>query len=109
MTASHLAAPTRPRHRGPLAAIATGVAGALAFLGLVVAGLAFFALAIAFPIAVPLATSVGVPVTAHDAALANRFAGFAWLFITRSVIAFGASIGVLALTIRSIEPRDADR
>jgi hypothetical protein len=94
------------RSRGPLSAIVIGIAGALAFLGLVLTGLVFFALAIAFPIAVPLATSMGLPITPHDAALANRFAGFAWLFITLSVAAFGASLAVLALTVRSIAPTE---
>jgi hypothetical protein len=106
VTASYPSAPAEPRHRGPLAAIVIGVAGVISFLGLVLAGLVFFALAIAFPIAVPLATSMGLPITAHDAALANRFAGLAWLFISLSVVAFGASLGVLALTVRSIAPTE---
>ena len=106
MTASFASAPAEPRRPGALAAIVIGVVGVAAFLGLVLAGLVFFALAIAFPIAVPLATSMGLPVTAHDAALANQFAGLTWAFIVASVVAFGASLGVLAVTIRSIAPSE---
>jgi len=108
VTASFASAPTQPGRRSPLAAIVIGVAGAAAFLGLVLAGLTFFALAlaIAFPIAVPLATAVGAPVTAHDAELAARFAGFAWAFVALSVASFGAAIGVLAVTVRSVAPAE---
>ena len=104
MTASLVSAPADPSRRNPLAAIVIGVAGVVVFLGLVLAGLVFFALAIAFPIAVPLATSFGVPVTAHDAELATRFAGFTWAFVGLSVGSFAASLAVLALTVRSISP-----
>ena len=108
MTASFASAPAEPRAPGALAAIVIGAIGVVAFLGLVLAGLTFFALAIAFPIAVPLAMSMGVPVTPHDAALAGQFAGFAWAFVALSVAAFAASLGVLALTIRSISPASPD-
>ena len=91
MTASFASAPAEPRQPGALAAIAIGVAGVIAVLGLVLVGLVFFALAIAFPIAVPLALSVGEPVSAHDAALATQFAGFTWAFVALSVAAFGAA------------------
>ena len=86
-----------------LAALAP-ISDAVVFLGLVLAGLVFFALAIAFPIAVPLATSFGVPVSPHDAELANRFAGFTPAFVGLAVGSFAASLAVLALTIRSIAP-----
>ena len=107
MTASYPFAPSAPRRRGPFAAIAVGFVGAVASLGLILAGLVFFALAIAFPIAVPLASSMGLAVTAHDATLAGQLAGLTPVFIALSVVAFGASLGVLALTVRSIEPRAA--
>ena len=104
MTASFVSAPAAPGRRSPLAAIVIGVAGVVAFLGLVLAGLVFFALAIAFPIAVPLATSFGVPVTPHDADLANRLAGFTWAFVALSLGSFAASLAVLALTVKAISP-----
>ena len=108
MTASFASAPAEPRQSGALAAIVVGVVGVAAFLGLILAGLTFFALAIAFPIAVPLAISYGVPVTAHDAALAQQLAGASWLFIGLAVAAFGASIGVLVLTIKTVSPEPRD-
>ena len=93
-----------PSRRSPLAAIVLGIAGVAVFLGLVLAGLVFFALAIAFPIAVPLAASFGAPVTPHDAELANRFAGMTWAFVGLSIGSFAGSLGFLALTIRAIAP-----
>ena len=106
MTTSFASAPASPRRPSPLAAIVSGVVGVFAFLGLVLAGLVCFGLANAFPIAVPLAAANGVPVTAHDAALAGRLAGAAPLFIALAVAAFGASIAVLAWTIRAIAPAE---
>jgi hypothetical protein len=106
VTASFISAPAAPVRRSPLATIVIGVAGAAAFLGLVLTGLVFFALAIAFPIAVPLATAIGAPVTAHDAELATRFAGFTWAFVALSIASFGVAIAVLALTVRAISPTE---
>lgn len=62
------------------------------------------ALAIALPIAVPLAISYGVPVSAHDAALAQQLAGASWLLIGLAVAASGVSIAVLVLTLRTVAP-----
>jgi hypothetical protein len=106
VTASFAPSPADSGRRSPLAAIVIGVAGTAAFLGLVLAGLVFFALAIAFPIAVPLATAIGAPVTARDAELASRFAGFAWAFVALSVASFGAALAALALTVRSVAPTE---
>ena len=108
MTASFAPAPAKPRQPGPLAVIVLGVVGVFAFLGLVLAGLVFLALAIAFPIAVPLAISYGLPVSAHDAALAGQMAGFTWLFAALSIAGFAASLFVLVLTIRTISPTEED-
>ena len=108
MTASFASAPAEPRRTGALGAIVAGVVGISAFLFLILAGLTFFALAIAFPIAVPLALSYHVPVSAHDAAVAQQLAGAAWLFIVLAVAAFGASIAVLVLTIKTISPEPRD-
>jgi hypothetical protein len=106
MTASFAPAPAAPRRSNAVAAIVIGIVGVLAFLGLVLAGLTFFALAIAFPIAVPIALTYGLPITPHDAAIATQLSGFAPVFIGLAVAAFGASIAVLALTIRSISPTE---
>lgn len=106
MTASFASAPAEPSRPSAIAAIVIGIVGVSAFLGLVLTGLVFFALAIAFPIAVPLATAMHLPVTPHDAALAGQFAGFTWAFVVASVAAFGSALGVLALTIRSIAPSE---
>ena len=109
MTASFASAPAESRRPGAaVPAIVAGIVGIASFLVLILAGLTFFALAIAFPIAVPLAISYHVPVSAHDAALAQQFAGAAWAFIGLAVAFFAASIGVLVLTIRAISPEPRD-
>lgn len=108
MTASFASSPAQPHRTSAIGAIVVGIVGIAAFLGLILAGLTFFALAIAFPIAVPLAISYNVPVSAHDAALAQQLAGAAWLFIGLAFGSFAASIAVLVLTIRTISPAPRD-
>src|SRR5690349_2187431 len=81
MTASF--AQPRPIRRGP--SVTVGVVVSLvvgvASIVLAVAGLTFIGLAIAFPIAVPVAQAHHVPVSPADAALAQRFAGLWWAFL----------------------------
>src|SRR3954463_16580013 len=63
-------------NRGPRTAMAIGIgiAGVAVALTLALVGLTFLGLAIAFPIAVPIATAYLVPIKAADAALAASFA-----------------------------------
>jgi len=100
MTASFVPGGVSSRRSTGLSLV-LGLAGIVVFLGLVLAGLTFFALAIAFPIAVPLAESIGVPVSAHDASIASSLSGVTWVFIVASVASFAAGLGVLGLSVRS--------
>ena len=62
---------------------------------LTVGGIAFVALAIAFPIAVPVALEHHLPVSPADAALAQRFAEFAWIFVALGIASFTAAAAIV--------------
>jgi hypothetical protein len=91
MTAS-LAQP-RPARQGPSPVVALVVGGlaVITVFALMVAGLTFIGLAIAFPIAVPVAQSSHVAISPIDAALAQQFAGLWWAFAALAVVSFGAA------------------
>jgi hypothetical protein len=106
MTASSApAAPVR-RNPSPAAAAVVGVVTVVAVFTLIVAGFTFFGLAIAFPIAVPVAEAYHLPVRAADAALAAQFAGYWWAFGIAAVASFvGAALATVAAA-RLLSPRD---
>jgi hypothetical protein len=83
------------------------VAGIAAFT-FVMAGITFIGLAIAFPIAVPVAEAYHLPVSVADAALAERFAAFWWVFAGFALASF-ATAGVIVVKLigfLSPGPRD---
>jgi hypothetical protein len=94
--------------RGPVATAAIGLVAAAAAITLFVAGVTFLGLAIALPIAVPVAAAYHVPVSAADVALAERFAAFWWVFAALCVASFVAAgvVVVKAITFLSPGPRD---
>ena len=87
----------RPR---PAAAAAIVVLAAAALLGLFVAGVTFIGLAIAFPIAVPVAASYHVVISASDIALAERFADVWPLF---AGLGFASLVGALVVAVKALE------
>ena len=89
-----------PATSGPTPATALTVA--------IVAGITFFALAVAFPIAVPIAESYNLPVSAADAALAARFADLWWAFAGLAIASFGAVIVVMVKAISFLSPTPRD-
>ena len=103
--ASTPSAPTRP---GTVAAIVIGLAVAAVALGLFLAGVTFLGLAIAFPIAVPIAEHYHVAISADDAALAQRLADLWWLF---GALAVASVVGAVVVAVKAIQhlspaPRD---
>jgi len=99
-----------PAPAGPRTAIAISVAvvAGAAVLGLLVAGITFLALAIAFPIAVPIAEQVHVVVPAADMALAERLADFWWVFAGLSVASFVSAGFIVVRTISFLSPVPRD-
>jgi hypothetical protein len=99
---------TQPARSGPNPAVAAvvGVATIVAVFTLIMAGITFIGLAIAFPIAVPVAEAYHVPVRAADAALAAQFAGYWWAFGVLAVASFvGAALAALGAA-KLLTPRD---
>jgi hypothetical protein len=102
--------PEQSRGSGPstAAAVTIGIVAAVAVLALLTAGMTFLGLAIAFPIAVPVAQQFHVVVSATDLALAERFAAFWWVFGIFSVVSFVAA-GVVAIkAIQHLSPTPRD-
>jgi hypothetical protein len=89
-----------PRGPGGIAAGIIALTGGIAVLVLFVVGLTFFGLAIAFPIAVPVAQAYHVPISAADAAIAELFAPLWWAFLTLAIGTFAAA-GVLVVRLIS--------
>ena len=91
MTAS--VAQPRPARQGPSPVVALVVGGVtvITVFALMVAGITFIGLAIAFPIAVPVAQYYHLAIDPLDAAIAQQFAGLWWAFAALAVVSFGAA------------------
>ena len=100
--------PARSPPPVPGRAAAIVVVAGMAIFGLFLAGITLIGLAIAFPIAVPAAAELHVPVAAADVEIAKRFAEFSWLF---GVLGFVSLAGAAVVAFKAIEalspaPRD---
>jgi hypothetical protein len=99
----------QPRSTGATtAAVAVGIMATIAVLGLFLAGATFLGLAIAFPIAGPVAAQYHVSMPAADLALAERLAGFWWLFGALAVASVGAAVIVAVKAIEHFSPAPRD-
>lgn len=105
MTTAFNPAPARAG-ASPLVVVAIVFVAAIAFVTLITAGITFAALAIAFPMAVPVAEQFGVAIKATDAAIAQLAAGYWWAFVALSVTSFGAAALVVVGSIRAISSAD---
>jgi len=97
------------RQSGPgtaavVAVVAVGVIAAIAVIGLLIAGLTFLGLAIAFPLALPVAQHYHVAVSVADAALAEQFAPYWWAFGIFSIVSFVAAGFVTVKAIAYLSP-----
>jgi len=90
MTASFA---VKPESHGPspLTALVIGAVTTVGVFMLATVGITFIGLAIAFPIAVPVAQAYHVPVSAADAAIAESLAGFWWAFLALAGASFAAA------------------
>ena len=100
MTASFNPASDATRRPSTAAAVAIFVIAAAGVLGLFVAGITFIGLAIAFPIAVPIAAHYQLAVAASDVALAERFADFWWIF---AGLGFASLVGAVVVAIKALQ------
>jgi uncharacterized oligopeptide transporter (OPT) family protein len=109
MTTSFAPSPASARSGpGPLVAAIVAVAGIAGAIGLTLAGFTFVGLAIAFPVAVPIAESHGLQVSVHDVELARQFAQFAWVFAALAVASFTGAVAVLIAVLRAVSPAPRD-
>ena len=98
--------PSQPVRRGPapVNALIVGLIGGFSVLMLFVLGVTFVGLAIAFPIAVPIAEAYHLPVKAADAALAAQFANFWWAFAALALATFAAAGVIVVKLIDFLSP-----
>ena len=97
-----------PPRRRPFATIAAvGLIGAAFAMTFVVAGITLFALAIAFPIALPFAERFSLQVSPADMAIAKQFAELWWVFGVTSIMSFGAALVTTVATVKAISPASA--
>jgi hypothetical protein len=109
MTASFAPPPAPARHGPhPVVAAIVGVAGVAGALVLIVAGLTFVGLAIAFPIAAPIAEAHRLTIPARDLDLARQFAQFSWVFGGLAVAAFTSAVALLVGVLRAVSPTARD-
>ena len=96
--------------RGPSAAasVAIVLVASVAVLGLFLAGVTFIGLAIAFPIAIPVAAHYHVAVSASDMAIVEQFAPFGWLFGGLAIASLIAALVVAIKALQALSPVDRD-
>jgi hypothetical protein len=108
MTASF--AQVQPARSGPTpaAAISVAIVAGVSVLTLIGAGITFFALAVAFPIAAQVAEAYNLPVSATDLAIAARFAELWWAFVALAFASFASAIVVMVKVISFLSPAPRD-
>jgi hypothetical protein len=101
-----IAPASRPRPH-VVASVAIGLIASAAVFGLLISGVAFLAMAVAFEIALPIARQYDVSVSAADVALAARLAEFWWVPGILAVLSFvGAGVvGLQAIRLLGSSPR----
>lgn len=100
------ATPSRARH-GTAATIGIAIVAGTTVAGLFIAAITFAALAIAFPIAVPIAQQYRVPVAPSDVAIAQQFAAMWWVFGGLAVLSLVAAAAIVIKTVARFGPSPA--
>jgi hypothetical protein len=96
------------RPRGTAAAVTLGIIAIVAVLGLFMAAVTFLGLAIGFPIAGTVAAEYHLYVSPTDLALAERFAGYWWVFGALAVASTTAAVFVAVKAIEHLSPTPRD-
>jgi hypothetical protein len=106
VTASFADKDQAPRGADVVATVVIGIIGFIAIFGLGMAGLTFLALAVAFPIAVPVAQQFHVVVSSADVAIAEQLARYWWVFAGFGVASFiAAAVVAIKVVDRLSSPR----
>ena len=108
MTTSFLIPPPAPRASTVPAKAVLFVATFVAVTALTLAGLTFLGLAIAFPVALPIAEANHIHVSAADAARASQFAGIWWVFAGLALASLSAAAAVIFKVGNHLSSNSAD-
>jgi uncharacterized oligopeptide transporter (OPT) family protein len=106
-----ISAPMRVDHhagrRGPVATVALALIASAAIFGLLISGVVFLAMAVAFEIAVPIAQQYDVSNSTRDMALAARVAELWWIPGGIAIATFLAAAGIALKAINRVgsDPR----
>jgi hypothetical protein len=99
--------PEQPRRQpSPAGAAVIGVITVIVVFTLITAAFTIAGLAIAFPIAVPIAEAYHLPVRVGDAALAQTLAGFWWVFAGLAIASVVGAVVTAVKAIQFLSPRD---
>jgi hypothetical protein len=96
------------RSRAQLNNATVAVVGSVVVFVLAIAGITFLALAVAFPVVVPLVQDQHLPVSAQDLALAKSFASFWWAFGTAAVVSLAGAVFTAVKLIERLDPAPAE-
>jgi hypothetical protein len=96
------------RSRAQLNNAAVAVVGSVVVFVLAIAGITFLALALAFPVVVPLVQDQHLPVSAQDLALAKSFASFWWAFGIAGVVSLAGAVFTAVKLIERLDPAPAE-
>lgn len=97
-----------PAGPSPSSTAAKALIGSLVAGFLALAGITFIALAVAFPIVVPLIQDQHLPVKPGDLELAKTFASFSWAFVVAGIVALVGAIVTAVKLVQSIDPAPAE-
>jgi len=100
-------APKSTAQHGAAATIAIAIVAGTAVACLLLAAITFAALAIAFPIAVPVALQFHIPVAPTDVETAKQFAALWWVFGAFSVASLAAAAAITIKTLVHVGPAPA--
>jgi hypothetical protein len=89
--------------RGRVATIAIGLIASAVVFGLLISGVTFLAMAVAFEIAIPIAQHYDVSVSAGDMALAGRLAELWWIPAIVAAVSFVGAAVVAVLAVRHLD------
>ena len=91
--------------RGPVATVALALIASAAVFGLLISGVVFLAMAVAFEIAVPIAQQYDVSISPGDMAVAARVAELWWIPGGIAIASFLAAAGI---ALRAIDRVGSD-
>lgn len=94
----------RPDPKRPAVKAATLIGGIVVLIAFGLVGTTFLGLAIAGPIALPVAQQQHIYVSASDTVIAKQLASTWWVFAIASVASFAAALATIVKLIQRLDP-----